>query len=251
MRGLVVAALALFAQLDINGDGFLDQAELRSEQAARASWVAVDRDRDGRIARDEFEPVRQIAEPATRDPIDVLSASDAELRGGYSARRLVGAEVLESDGTPVGTVRDLLVNAGGAVTGLVVQASGPGVERAFRLPWSQASVSADANRIVVAEGGASAGASKSLPPLPLAGEWRATQFFDDVVQLEPGRRYADVEDLILTRWGEVKAIVVEEGARGLQAYAWRAGQGPEPPHERTHIRNLRPFDYGKLDIAPP
>jgi Ca2+-binding EF-hand superfamily protein len=56
-----VDATTLFKQLDRNGDGYLSPQELASEAAKRGNWIAVDRDRDGRISRAEFGTVPPVA----------------------------------------------------------------------------------------------------------------------------------------------------------------------------------------------
>jgi EF hand len=52
--GATAPARSLFDRLDRNRDGYLSSAELDSEEARRGNWIAVDRDRDGRISRREF-----------------------------------------------------------------------------------------------------------------------------------------------------------------------------------------------------
>lgn len=47
----------LFNELDRNGDGYLSPDELKSDHALNNNWIAVDRNRDGRISRSEFEAV--------------------------------------------------------------------------------------------------------------------------------------------------------------------------------------------------
>ena len=48
------SAASLFERLDRNKDGYLTSNELESDEAKNRNWIAVDRDRDGRISRSEF-----------------------------------------------------------------------------------------------------------------------------------------------------------------------------------------------------
>jgi sporulation protein YlmC with PRC-barrel domain len=151
--------------------------------------------------------------------------------------------VRELDGARIGTLRDIVVNSAGAVTGLVVAEGGLLDGREFRVPWVLAQLKPA--YVAVPAQGASAGATRATGSrvYPRHGEWRLTDFLDDVVQIERGVRYAAVEDLIITPWGEVRAIVVDAGAPGLQSYPWtRRG---------SEVGALRPFDYGRLGIASP
>jgi hypothetical protein len=54
-------AAALFRHLDANGDGVLSAEELAAPPAARGNWLAVDRNRDGRITEEEFGIVSNFA----------------------------------------------------------------------------------------------------------------------------------------------------------------------------------------------
>jgi hypothetical protein len=61
--GATAPARSLFDRLDRNRDGYLSSAELDSEEARRGNWIAVDRDRDGRISRREFGLVGEAKAP--------------------------------------------------------------------------------------------------------------------------------------------------------------------------------------------
>ena len=57
---------ALFRELDTNHDGYLSARELSAPAAKQHNWIAVDRNRDGRISENEFGVVRNLAgTPAT------------------------------------------------------------------------------------------------------------------------------------------------------------------------------------------
>ena len=45
---------SLFDRLDKNKDGYLTADELSVDEANNRSWIAIDRNRDGRIGRSEF-----------------------------------------------------------------------------------------------------------------------------------------------------------------------------------------------------
>ena len=53
---------SLFDRLDRDKDGYLSAIELATPEARNGNWIAVDRDRDGRISRAEFNIV--IARPS-------------------------------------------------------------------------------------------------------------------------------------------------------------------------------------------
>jgi Ca2+-binding EF-hand superfamily protein len=52
---------ALFDRLDRNRDGRLSREEMESDEARKANWIASDRDNDGRISRSEFSEISTVA----------------------------------------------------------------------------------------------------------------------------------------------------------------------------------------------
>jgi hypothetical protein len=71
--GATAPSASLFDRLDRNRDGYLSADELGSDEAKRRNWIAVDRDRDGRISRSEFTLV---AVPAQAQPEGAAAAGE-------------------------------------------------------------------------------------------------------------------------------------------------------------------------------
>jgi hypothetical protein len=63
---------SLFDRLDRNKDGYLSKDELAAPEAQHGNWIAIDRDRDGRISRREFNGV--LAQPADRQQVPSAAA---------------------------------------------------------------------------------------------------------------------------------------------------------------------------------
>ena len=72
-EGATAPATSLFDRLDRNKDGYLSPDELTSDEAKIRNWIAVDRDRDGRISRAEFGLVGAL--PATQQPSAAAGAT--------------------------------------------------------------------------------------------------------------------------------------------------------------------------------
>jgi EF hand len=68
-------AQSLFERLDRNKDGYLTPDELASDEANNRNWIAVDRNRDGRIGRAEFGLVSPLPATAQQQPSAAAGAS--------------------------------------------------------------------------------------------------------------------------------------------------------------------------------
>ena len=88
-------------------------------------------------------------------------------------------------------------------------------------------------------------------------EWRATELIGDYVNLKGGTHYGYVRDLIISKDGELKAVIVSPDVGygqmgGLYAYpfygydeGWNPGNNHyDLPYGKTDIANLLPYAYG-------
>lgn len=155
----------------------------------------------------------QVAKPIDPDPIAVVGEARADLGEGYSAKRLIGAEVRNPSGEPIGEVHDILVNLLGTVTALTVESNGVLEirDRHFRVPWSKARI-APAGAYVTVPSAAAAGGTRDPGLFEQAyvhpSEQRMSDLLDDEVLVGANRR-GRVSDIVVAPRGEVLAIVVD------------------------------------------
>jgi sporulation protein YlmC with PRC-barrel domain len=134
------------------------------------------------------------------------------VREGYSVRRLLGTEVTGANGEKLGEVDDVIADAKGHVSTLVVRVGGLGeiADRETQIPWRHVRVEAHSRQV-------------TAPRLPeqqveqrvrekgndevmlRPGEWRVKQLLDDAVGLRDGGELREVEDVILSRNGKIEA----------------------------------------------
>ena len=75
----------MFERLDRNKDGYLSKEELAEHEAKNGNWIAVDRDRDGRISRAEFGLVARPAHAtAASQPSAAAGGSSPKKRNSCS-----------------------------------------------------------------------------------------------------------------------------------------------------------------------
>lgn len=202
------------------------------------------------------------------DPIDVIDWKQAELRGGLSARRLIGTKVQGKQGKSIGEVADIVVSAKDRIESIIVDSGGLlGLgELRFTVPWEKvtlgpkleyARVPLKENRVPNFD---HAGAEK---PRTGPRAWRVSELVGDFVKLSDGRRYGIADDLLFDRDGNIRAIVVTpavgHGRYGRFAYPYHGfNYGFDPgsasytiPYRENEIMNLLPFEYEAMDILGP
>lgn len=209
---------------------------------------------------------RTLAQPpgSGTNAIDIGSWDQAELRGGYSANRLIGTDVRGKGGNSIGKIEDLLVDADGNAIAIVVESGGflDIGDKHFRVPWGDAKLAADLEHVVVPLSKESAAQYRDTRDREKVRtgprEYRMSELKNDNVTLADGARYGVVDDLILGRDGKVNAIVVNAVRDATRyAYPYRSGayiadtNGYALPYQQTQINNLKPFDYRAASIVEP
>jgi sporulation protein YlmC with PRC-barrel domain len=239
----------LFSRLDRDADGVLSSEELEWGRAT-PGWIALDRDRDGRITPDEFEaadpalpqagrpPAAAAPSARMRDPIDLVSWTRAARLSGYRAQALLGDEVTDFAGNRVGALREITVDSRRNATALIVEAGGllADADRYLRVPWRAARITGAGVSVPLADASVGStripGSTGIMPVLPT--ELRMSELLQDAIEIDPGARYANVEDIVIDRTGKLQAIVVDVDTAGAAVV--------DRPYGRSQIGRLAPFD---------
>lgn len=198
----------------------------------------------------------------SRNAIDIVTWDHNTLRQGYSAQKLLDMDVKGTNGEKIGDVKDILVDTSGKVSALVVSHGGVlGIgDKELRVPFNEFKPDAKLENLVVSisKDNVEKYRVRDDDRQARSGEMKLSELMDDQVALRGGQRYGDVEDMILSRDGRIKAIVVEGEGRGNRyAFPWTNGAYDRTAsrfsydYDRDQISRLRPFDYAALGIAGP
>lgn len=188
----------------------------------------------------------------------------SELRSGYSVERLLDTDVIGAGGESVGSVEDILVR-NGRVTAVVIETGGflDMGDTHFRIPWEQVRIGANLEHVQVPLTEETLDRYSDLRPEKVATgprEWRVSELVGDYTELADGTTYGVVNDLVITRSGEVKGAVVTRNRAfggGYYAFPWEAGTFDPVldtlrlPYGAEQVANLRPFDYASFGVTAP
>jgi sporulation protein YlmC with PRC-barrel domain len=188
------------------------------------------------------------------------------LRNAYSAERLLGMDVAGTYGDSIGEVENIILSRDGTAQAIIVATGGVfGLgETTYRIPWEDVRLDMRQDRLFVPL------ASENLSRFrwgaegdrARAGELLADSILDGDVALSDGRRTGEVDDLIIGRDGDVKAVIVSSDYFGGEAdeYAYPV-QGQLAFDTTTHHYTLPfasadrveldAFDYDRFGIDAP
>lgn len=205
---------------------------------------------------------------AAGDKIAITSWDQAELYDGWTAEQLFDTEVRGASDEDLGEIENLVVNADGKVTKIIVEAGGlfDIGDTHLAVPWEEVEFGPDMEwvKVPVDEDSIenfSLFDDEEVKTGPRA--WRASELINDYVTLSDGVRYGIVQDIVFSKEGDVEAVVVyPDVAYGVgRPYAYPyygydrefdpGAESYDLPYTMSEIEELGPFDYSKLTLPPP
>lgn len=210
-----------------------------------------------------------LAAPAVAaDSIDIRTWKlDEAGRTGWSVKKLIGTKAFGPNRKEVGNVENVIFGPDGKVRKLIVTTGGfLGIgETPLAVNWNDVKIGPDidyVNTPLTAESVAKYGLFDGMPDQVAKGprEWRATELIGDYVNLKKDVHYGYVRDLIISKDGELKAVIVNPdvgygrygGYYAYPYYGYGYGYGWDPGHHsydlpfgKTDIAGLLPYAYNK------
>jgi len=194
---------------------------------------------------------------------------DQEGRDGWSVKKLIGTKAFGPNRKEVGHVENLIFDPEGKVRKLIISTGGfLGIdETPLAVNWQDVKIGPDldyVNTPITVESLEKYGLFDGMPDKVAIGprEWRATELIGDYVNLQGGTHYGYVRDLIISKDGELKAVIVRPdigygrmngyysypyyGYGTGYDYAWTPGNDHyDLPFGKTDIAHLIPYAYSK------
>lgn len=157
---------------------------------------------------------------------------------GVRASQLMDQDVHGPNGNQLGEVEDILVNADGQVTAIVVEGGGflDIGDAAFRVKWSDVNLTPgrDGVQVPITENKAERRGLFDGPETVATGarEFRLSELIGDYTRLRGGMGYGRVSDVVLSREGKVLGVLVTRdigwggGLFGYPFYGYGYGFDP-------------------------
>ena len=208
---------------------------------------------------------------AASDKIDITSWDQAELYDGWTAEQLFDTEVRGSDDEDIGEIENLVLNADGKVTKIIVEAGGflDIGDTHFAVNWDEVEFAPDLEWVKVpvdeenVQNFSLFDDSEDVATGPRA--WRASELINDYVTLEDQPRYGIVQDIVIGSDGNVEAVVVTpDVAYGVgRPYAYPyygygydrdfdpGAETYDLPYTMSEVEELGPFDYSGFEARMP
>ena len=199
------------------------------------------------------------------EKIDIALWNQTDLYDGWTAEQLYDTQVIGITGEDIGEIENLVINADGRVTDIIVEAGGifDIGDTHFAVNWDEVEFAPDMEWVQVPV------EEDNVANFSLFGDdevvtgpraWRASELINDYVALEDTMRYGIVQDIVISQDGKVEAVVVyPDVAYGVgrpyaypyYGYAYDRGFDPGAetynlPYTMSEIQELGPFDYSQF-----
>lgn len=195
--------------------------------------------------------------------------------GGVRADRLMKSKALGPDGEEIGSIENVIIDGNNRAVALIAQVGGLWDigDTHVAIPWKEVEVTRDGVTTPVREDNLqnySLFDSKHITPRNLEQttrveddvetgyrSWKLTSLLNDYATLNGGVGYGYVNDVVLSRDGEIQAVIIEAATRyGTGPYAypfygydqdWNpAFETYSLPYDESEARELDPIDYERL-----
>lgn len=202
-----------------------------------------------------------VAPALAADKVDIRTWTlDESARAGWSVKKLIGAKAFGPNRKQIGNVENLILDPDGKVRKLIVTTGGfLGIgDTPLAVSWKDVKIGPNVDYVntpLTAESVEKYGLFDGMPDKVAIGprEWRATELIGDYVNLHGGIHYGHVRDMIISKEGELKAVIVSpnvgwsghgHGYYNYYAYPFYGyGHGWNPGHDYYDL------PFGKADIA--
>ena len=181
-------------------------------------------------------------------------------RDGWSVKKLIGTKAFGPNRKEIGKVENVIFGPSGDVRQLIIATGGflGFDETPLAVNWKDVKIGPDddyVNTPITVESlekyGLFNGVHGKVATTPR--EWRATELIGNYVNLQSDNRYGSVRDLIISRGGELKAVIVKpdvDYGRMMGYYAFPFyGYGMGYDYAWNPANNYYDLPFGKTDIA--
>lgn len=256
------AEVKSFAELDTNNDGSLGRMEAAADADAKSRFEKLDRNRDQKLSRSEYESAQQQSSSAKGQSAAAGASQGksgqqgAKATGQVSAEQLIGKKVSDAQGEEIGEIKDVVVDLrNGRVHAAVLEFGGMlGVgEKNYAFPINQLkpgkgrgqyTMNIDKRKLENAQGfaqnewpamdseywGKIGGQGKAAAGATKAGKMtlvRASEVQGKPVSDKSGQQVGEVQDLVIDmKSGQLRSIIIDVSGGGqarVQPKALSAG----------------------------
>lgn len=195
-------------------------------------------------------------------PVDIRSWNVANLYDGWSGEALLGEPVYGTGGQVLGAIEDLAFGRGGRLERVLVAAGGLAGDGdvVYSIPWNAAQrvSSAGIDLPVSSDNLSGHGLYPEVGDDPVGeAAFRLKDVIGDRVNADDGV-FGTIRDVVLDRYDRIAALIVTPAAGagapgGPIAFPYNADYFEKnqaqytSPYPRKTLRQLRPFEYDRLD----